>query len=113
MRSVEDKLQKPMLQYIDDNKARWGIDYLVRPDGPPFITLNVRDKLKELGIKSKGFRELTLRLGVPVLVNDGVVRILFYSSLPFLVCDVSLSLSLSLIHLLLPVCILWYHMARV
>lgn len=75
MRSVEDKLQKPMLDYIDANKDRWGVDYLVRPDGPPFITLDIKDKLKELGLKSKGFRELTLRMGSPVLVNEGVLRI--------------------------------------
>merc|ERR1711988_1750991 len=75
MRSVEEKLQKPMLDYIDANKDRWGVDYLVRPDGPPFITLDIKDKLKELGLKSKGFRELTLRMGSPVLVNEGVLRI--------------------------------------
>lgn len=75
MRSVEDKLQKPMLDYIDANKERWGVDYLVRPDGPPFITLDIKAKLKELGLKSKGFRELTLRMGSPVLVADGVLRI--------------------------------------
>ena len=75
MRSVEDKLQKPLLAFIDEHKSRWGVDYLVRPDGPPFITLDVSDKLKELGLNSKGFRELSLRLGSPVLVNDGVLRI--------------------------------------
>ena len=40
----------------------------MRPDGPPFITLDVSDKLLEMGVTSKGFREITLRLGVPVLV---------------------------------------------
>ena len=64
-----------MLDYIDANKERWGVDYLVRPDGPPFITLDIKAKLMELGLKSKGFRELTLRMGSPVLVADGVLRI--------------------------------------
>ena len=64
-----------MLKFIDENKARWGVDYLVRPDGPPFITLDITDKLKSLGLKDKGFRELTLRLAVPVLIANGVMRI--------------------------------------
>ena len=75
MISVEDKLQKPILAFIDKHKKRWGVDYLIRPDGPPFITLDISNKLKELGINSKGFRELSLRLGSPVLVNEGVLRI--------------------------------------
>ena len=45
------------------------------PDGPPFITLDVRDKLEKLGLSNKGFRELSLRLGCPVLVDTGVLRI--------------------------------------
>ena len=40
----------------------------------------------------------------------GLVRILFYSSLSFLVCDVSVSLCLSFIPLLLSACILWHDM---
>ena len=75
MPCVEDNLQKPMLKFIDENKERWGVDYLVRPDGPPFITLEISDKLKTLGLKDKGFRELTLRLAVPVLIANGVMRI--------------------------------------
>lgn len=75
MPAVEDNLQKPMLKFIDENKDRWGVDYLVRPDGPPFITLEISDKLKTLGLKDKGFRELTLRLAVPVLIANGVMRI--------------------------------------
>ena len=64
-----------MLKFIDENKDRWGVDYMVRPDGPPFITLEISDKLKTLGLKDKGFRELTLRLAVPVLIANGVMRI--------------------------------------
>ena len=75
MRSVEDKLQKPLLEYIDKNKNRWGVDYLIRPDGPPFITLDIKNKLKNLNLTSEGFRELTLRLACPVLVSDGILRI--------------------------------------
>ena len=75
MRSVENKLQIPMMKFIDENKEKWGIDYFVRPDGPPFITLDISKKLKSLQLSDKGFREITLRLGVPVLVNDGIVRI--------------------------------------
>lgn len=70
MRSVEEKLQKPMLAFIDENLERWGVEYLIRPDGPPFITLDVSAKLSELGLTSEGYRELTLRMGCPVLVND-------------------------------------------
>jgi len=75
MPSVWEKLQKPMLAFVDEHKARWGCDYLARPDGPPFITLDVRDKLEKLGLSNKGFRELSLRLGCPVLVDTGVLRI--------------------------------------
>ena len=75
MRSVEDKLQQPLLEYIDKNKHRWGVDYLIRPDGPPFITLDIKNKLKKLNLTSEGFRELTLRLACPVLVSDGILRI--------------------------------------
>jgi len=75
MRSVENKLQKPMLDFIDANKARWGVDYLVRPDGPPFITLDITPLMEKLNLNSKGFRELSLRMGSPVLVADGVLRI--------------------------------------
>ena len=75
MPAVEDNLQKPMLEFIDKHKKRWGVDYLIRPDGPPFITLEISDKLKQLGLKDKGFRELTLRLAMPVLIAKGVMRI--------------------------------------
>jgi hypothetical protein len=75
MRSVEDNLQKPLLDFIDQKKDEWGVDYWVRPDGPPFITLDVQNKLKQLELTDKGFRELTLRLGCPVLVNDDCLRI--------------------------------------
>ena len=56
-------------------KKEWGIDFWIKPDGPPFITLDVGDKLKELELNDKGFRELTLRLACPVLVSDGCLRI--------------------------------------
>ena len=46
MPSVWEKLQKPMLAFVDQHKERWGCDYLARPDGPPFITLDVREKLE-------------------------------------------------------------------
>merc|ERR1711871_1481311 len=69
MRSVEDKLQRPLMDFIDKNLDRWGIDYLVRPDGPPFITLDVSPLMQKLKLKDKGFRELTLRLATPCLVN--------------------------------------------
>jgi hypothetical protein len=75
MPSVWEKLQKPMLAFVDQHKERWGCDYLARPDGPPFITLDVREKLEKLGLSNKGFRELSLRLGCPVLVDTGVLRI--------------------------------------
>ena len=75
MRSVENKLQKPIMDYIDKKKKRWGVDYLIRPDGPPFITLDINKKLKKLNLTSQGFQELTLRLCCPVLVSDGILRI--------------------------------------
>jgi aspartate/methionine/tyrosine aminotransferase len=75
MRSVENNLQIPMMRFIDENKENWGVDYFVKPDGPPFITLDISNKLEKLGLTDKGFREITLRLGMPVLVNDGIVRI--------------------------------------
>lgn len=75
MPSVAEKLQKPLMAFVDEHKARWGVDYLARPDGPPFVTLNVLDKLDTLGLSSKGFRELCLRLGCPALVDSGVFRI--------------------------------------
>ena len=75
MPAVEDNLQRPMLDVIDANKERWDVDYLIRPDGPPFITLDISNKLRTLGLKDKGFRELTLRLAMPVLVSNGIMRI--------------------------------------
>lgn len=75
MRSVEDKLQKPMVEFVEANKKKWGVDFWIKPDGPPFITLDVKQKLKEMGLNDKGLRELTLRLGIPVLVADGCLRI--------------------------------------
>ena len=75
MPSVYEKLQKPMLDFIDANLDKWGCSYLARPDGPPFITLDVADKLEALGLSNKGFRELSLRLGCPVLCDTGVLRI--------------------------------------
>ena len=75
MKSVEDKLQKPLLEFIDNNKHIWGVDYLIRPDGPPFITLDIKNKLQHLNLTSEGYRELSLRLACPVLVNDGILRI--------------------------------------
>ena len=75
MRSVEEKLQKPILNFIDQNREKWGVDYLIRPDGPPFITLDINKKLEKMNITSQGFQELTLRLCCPVLVSDGILRI--------------------------------------
>ena len=75
IRSVEDNLQIPMMEFIDNNKKKWDVDYFVKPDGPPFITLDISNKLKSLGLTDKGFREITLRLGLPVLVSNGIVRI--------------------------------------
>lgn len=75
MPSVEAKLQRPLMAYIDEHKDRWGVDYLVRPDGPPFVTLNVREKIDALGLTSKGFRELTLRCAMPCLVDSGNLRL--------------------------------------
>ena len=75
MQSVESNLQMPLVSYIESMKKEWGIDFWIKPDGPPFITLDVGDKLKELELNDKGFRELTLRLACPVLVSDGCLRI--------------------------------------
>lgn len=75
MPSVERKLQRPLMAYVDEHKDRWGVDYLVRPDGPPFVTLDVRDKIDGLGLTSKGFRELTLRCAMPCLVDSGNLRL--------------------------------------
>mmetsp|Transcript_2726 Transcript_2726/g.7993 ORF Transcript_2726/g.7993 Transcript_2726/m.7993 type:complete len:901 (-) Transcript_2726:64-2766(-) len=75
MPSVWEKLQKPMLKFVDERLEKWGVTYFARPDGPPFITLDVRAKLDKLGLSNKGLRELTLRLGCPVLVDTGVLRI--------------------------------------
>ena len=75
MRSVEDKLQRPMIDFVESKKAKWGCDFWIKPDGPPFITLNIQDKLKNMGLTDKGFREFTMRLGIPVLVANGCMRI--------------------------------------
>lgn len=75
MRSVEDNIQIPLLKFIEKNKNKWGLDFWIKPDGPPFITLNVSNKLKELDMCDYSFRELSLRLGCPVLVNNGCLRI--------------------------------------
>ena len=60
---------------IEKNKKKWGIDFWIKPDGPPFITLDINEKLKRLNMDDYQFRELTLRLGCPMLVNDGCLRI--------------------------------------
>lgn len=75
MPAVEDNLQRPLMDFIDANMDRWGIKYLMRPDGPPFITLDVTEKMAEFGIDSKGFREITLRMGAPMLVTCGMLRV--------------------------------------
>lgn len=75
MRSVEDNLQIPLIDYIEENKQKWNIDFWIKPDGPPFITLDIHKKLNELNINENEFRELTLRLGCPMLVNQGCLRI--------------------------------------
>ena len=75
MRSVDDNIQKPLLKFIECNKKKWGIDFWIKPDGPPFITLDITKKLKELDMSDNQFRELTLRLGCPVLVTNGCLRI--------------------------------------
>ena len=56
-------------------KTKERVDYLVRPDGPPFVTLNVREKIDALGLTYKGFRELTLRCAMPCLVDSGNLRL--------------------------------------
>ena len=45
MPAVEDNLQRPLMDFVDANMDRWGVKYLMRPDGPPFITLDIKDKL--------------------------------------------------------------------
>lgn len=75
MRSVEDNLQKPLVHFIDQNKKKWGLDFWIKPDGPPFITLDINEKLKALNMNDLEFRELTLRLACPMLVNQGCLRI--------------------------------------
>ena len=75
MPSVETNLLRPLMDFVDANMERWGVKYLMRPDGPPFITLDVRDKLVELGLSNKGLREMSLRLGGPVLIDKGNLRI--------------------------------------
>jgi hypothetical protein len=75
MRSVEDNLQIPLIDYIEENKQKWNIDFWIKPDGPPFITLDIHKKLNELNMNENEFRELTLRLGCPMLVNQGCLRI--------------------------------------
>ena len=75
MRSVEKNLQLPLISFIEKNKKKWGLDFWIKPDGPPFITLDINEKLRELDMDDNEFRELTLRLGCPVLVNHGCLRI--------------------------------------
>tara|TARA_B100000424_G_scaffold271657_1_gene275566 strand:+ start:4256 stop:5614 length:1359 start_codon:yes stop_codon:yes gene_type:complete len=75
MRSVENNLQIPLIQFIEYNKEKWGIDFWIKPDGPPFITLDISEKLNELNMCDNSFRDLTLLLGCPVLVNNGCLRI--------------------------------------
>ena len=75
MRSVENNLQLPLISFIENNKEKWGLDFWIKPDGPPFITLDINEKLKELDMDDNTFRELTLRLGCPMLVNHGCLRI--------------------------------------
>ena len=75
IRSVENNIQKPLLEFIESNKNKWGLDFWIKPDGPPFITLDINEKLKQLDISDNEFRELTLRLGCPMLINNGCLRI--------------------------------------
>ena len=75
MRSVEDNLQKPLISFIDNHKEKWGLDFWIKPDGPPFITLDIHDKLKQLEMNEDEFKDLCLRLGCPMLVNQGCLRI--------------------------------------
>jgi hypothetical protein len=63
MGSVKYKLQRPRMDFIDANFDRWDVEYLACPDGPPFISLDFSRKLKSLGVTSKGFRVMTLRIG--------------------------------------------------
>jgi aspartate/methionine/tyrosine aminotransferase len=75
MRSVENNLQLPLIKFIENNKKRWGIDFWIKPDGPPFITLDINKKLHELEINENQFRELTLKIGCPMLISGGCLRI--------------------------------------
>ena len=75
MRSVEENLQIPLLSFIEKNKKKWGLDFWIKPDGPPFITLNIKEKLNKLDMNEDEFKELCLRMGCPMLVNDGCLRI--------------------------------------
>ena len=75
MRSVEENLQKPLLSFIENNKKKWGLDFWIKPDGPPFITLNIKEKLKQLEMNEDEFKDLCLRMGCPMLINDGCLRI--------------------------------------
>ena len=75
MRSVEDNLQKPLISFIDNHKEKWGLDFWIKPDGPPFITLDIHEKLKQLEMNEDEFKDLCLRLGCPMLVNQGCLRI--------------------------------------
>ena len=75
MRSVEDNIQTPLLTFIDNHKKKWGLDYWIKPDGPPFITLDINKKLKQLEMNENKFRDLCLQLGCPMLVTDGCLRI--------------------------------------
>lgn len=75
MPAVEDNLQRPLMDFVDANMDRWGVKYLMRPDGPPFITLDITEKMAKLGVNSKGFREITLRMGAPMLVSSGMLRV--------------------------------------
>ena len=75
IRSVEENLQIPLLSFIEKNKKKWGLDFWIKPDGPPFITLNIKKKLNQLEMNEDEFKELCLRMGCPMLVNDGCLRI--------------------------------------
>ena len=75
IRSVEENLQIPLLSFIEKNKKKWGLDFWIKPDGPPFITLNIKEKLNQLEMNEDEFKELCLRMGCPMLVNDGCLRI--------------------------------------
>ena len=75
MRSVEENLQIPLLSFIENNKKKWGLDFWIKPDGPPFITLNIKEKLNQLEMNEDEFKDLCLRMGCPMLINDGCLRI--------------------------------------